>query len=180
MNIQALQISSHKTPTSPIDAQHPEHESFWGKDGFTFNDIVDMFNPLHHMPVISKYYREQTHDDASEGSRLVGGALFGGLMGGVAGLLTSFANSAVRHETHQDVSEQLLAIAEDSLKDFSSFPENKFQNKGFGAQSQSVSIEREMNNPFFAQTLGEDINGYFYSAELEHASIQRKRDWGKV
>ena len=194
MNIQSLQSNlntiSNSSPNSSVAVKPSDQESFWGSDGFTFGDVVDMFNPMHHLPVISKYYREQTHDDASEGSRLVGGVLFGGLIGGVTGLLTAIANSAIRHETHQDMSEQLLAIAEEAIEDITSSPENKFLksefadieslNKGYAGASQSVSIESKETNPFFAEMLIDHSNGYYYSPELQNASIQRTRDWGKV
>ena len=181
---------SNSSPNSPVAVKPSEQESFWGSDGFTFGDVVDMFNPMHHLPVISKYYREQTHDDASEGSRLVGGALFGGLIGGVTGLLTSVANSAIRHEAHQDMSEQLLAIAEEAIEDITSSPEKELLksefadidslNKGSAGALQSVSIEGKETNPFFAEMLREHSNEYYFSPELQNASIPRTREWGKV
>ena len=176
MNMQSLQTISNNSPVSPdkdsINSKPSEQESFWGRDGFTFGDLLDMFNPMQHIPVISKYYREQTQDDVSEGSRLVGGVLFGGLIGGVTGVLTSIANSALRHETHQDMDEHLLTMAEQSIADITSNPgnelaQNKLKNSG-------------QNNPFFAQALDEYSNGYFYSAELENVSNRRSRNWGKV
>lgn len=155
-----------------------EPEPFWGKDGFNFADLVDMFNPLQHLPVVSKYYREQTHDDASEGSRLFGGLLFGGLTGGVAGMVTSAANSALRHETQQDMGEQLLALAEDSLEELMDFSEN--------ASTGSLSLA-EMNkntgeNPFFAQMFEENLSEPLYSPQFENASVTNPRihNWGKV
>ena len=101
--------------TASSNATASETESFWGKDGFTFGDVVDMFNPLQHLPFVAKYYREQTDDDACEGSRLIGGVLFGALFGGAAGVISSIANSAVRHETQQDMSEHVLEIADESF-----------------------------------------------------------------
>lgn len=101
--------------TASSNATASETESFWGKDGFTFGDVVDMFNPLQHLPFVAKYYREQTDDGACEGSRLIGGVLFGALFGGAAGVISSIANSAVRHETQQDMSEHVLQIADESF-----------------------------------------------------------------
>jgi hypothetical protein len=116
MNMPILQQINNRDNTASMNAVVSEAESFWGKDGFTFGDVVDMFNPLQHLPFVSKYYREHADDDACEGSKLIGGALFGGLFGGAAGVLSSIANSAVRHETHQDVSEHLLEIVDDSFE----------------------------------------------------------------
>lgn len=112
MDMPSLQQINNTAATPSASTALPEKEPFWGKDGFTFGDVIDMFNPLQHLPFVAKYYREQTDDDACEGSKLIGGALFGGLFGGASGILSSIANSAVRHETHQDVSEHLLEIAD--------------------------------------------------------------------
>ena len=166
--------SAIPTQTS-VDSKSPEQDSFWGKDGFTFGDVIDMINPMHHMPVISKYYREQTEDDASEGARFIGGALFGGLIGGVAGLVTSVANAAIRHETHQDVSEQLLAIAEDSINELTSSGSELSKTELNRVRRSNLNFEEL--NPFFAQTIGENPN---YSSDTQNASISRIRDWGKV
>lgn len=158
-----------------VEVKSPEEDSFWGKDGFTFGDVIDMINPMHHLPVISKYYREQTEDDASEGSKLVGGALFGGLIGGVAGLVTSVANAAIRHETHQDLSEQFLAMAEDSISEITSSGNEFFktENNGMG----HLNSKSEGINPFFAQIIDENS---IYSPVSQNVSTSRTRDWGKV
>jgi len=176
MDMQSIHTNSNSnfiSSTSPPDNVKPtEQESFWGSDGFTFGDLLDMFNPIQHIPVISKYYREQTQDDASEGSKLVGGILFGGLIGGVSGVLTSIANSAVRHETHQGVDEHLLAMAEESLTDIPFSPGNELQ--------QSMLHKGEQSNPFFAQTLDDYSKEYFYSPELDNIPTRRSKNWGKV
>ena len=198
MDMQSLQANANNAsiPSGKISphANQPDQDSFWGKDGFTFGDVIDMINPLHHLPVISTYYREQTDDDASEGSRLIGGAFFGGLMGGVTGLLTSMAGAAVRHETHQDVTEHLLDIAEESFDDISSFAANESLSDNLHDDSRDISDLNKLStnipqlasalqgeiNPFFAQALEENSNVLFYASELQNASIQRPRDWGKV
>lgn len=46
-----------------------------------FGDLVDIVNPLHHIPVIGSLYRSVTGDQISPAARLAGGALFGGPMG---------------------------------------------------------------------------------------------------
>lgn len=175
MDLQSLQSISNSTPVSSIKQKPPGQESFWGKDGFTFGDVLDMFNPLQHLPVISKYYREQTQDDASEGSRLVGGVLFGGLLGGAAGVLTSIADSVVRHETDQDMGGHILAMAEESLGNI-----NSSSKKEYTRVSQYLATDSKESNPFFAQTIEEHSNRFFYSPKLEITSIQRSRNWGKV
>ena len=143
MNIQELQQITAPLSNSSVKNSISEEEPFWGKDGFTFDDVLDMFNPLHHLPVISRLYSEQSHDEACEGSKLVGGVLFGGLFGGVTGVLTSIANAAIRHETHQDISEHLLAMADSSEQD--------------------IANNKQYDNPFFAQLLNEGSDNDLYS-----------------
>ncbi len=163
---------------TPVKDKPAQQEPFWGRDGFNFADLVDMFNPMQHLPVVSKYYREQMHDDASEGSRVFGGLLFGGLTGGVAGIVTSVANSAIRHETQQDVGEQLLELAEDSLEELIDFT----QDVSAGNISLAQSSNNSTDNPFFAQLFEENGGNSLYSPQFENASVTnpRIRNWGKV
>lgn len=53
----------------------------WGKDGFSFEDVIDTVNPLQQLPGVSTIYRGLTGDAISTGARLIGGAIFGGPMG---------------------------------------------------------------------------------------------------
>lgn len=98
----------------PVTLRRDDHEPFWGDDGFTFDDILDMVNPLQHLPVASQQYREATGDTASEGARLVGGAVFGVLTGGIFGLVASLVNAAVRHDTGQDLADHALALLKEA------------------------------------------------------------------
>lgn len=61
---------------------------FFGKDGLTFGDVLDAINPLNHIPIVSDIYSNLVGHKASAGSRLAGGALFGGPIGVVASLAT--------------------------------------------------------------------------------------------
>ncbi|MGE3769811.1 MAG: hypothetical protein AB7G06_02540 [Bdellovibrionales bacterium] len=47
----------------------------------SFEDIIDIINPLQHIPVISSIYRAVTGDEASVGAQVAGGALYGGPIG---------------------------------------------------------------------------------------------------
>jgi hypothetical protein len=63
--------------------------SFWGSDGFGFGDVLDIINPLQHIPIVSDMYRSATGDEQAPGSKVAGGALFGGIGGLLAGFMTS-------------------------------------------------------------------------------------------
>ena len=97
----------------PVTLQRGDHKPFWGADGFTFGDVLDMVNPLQHIPVASKQYQETTGDTASDGAKLVGGAVFGVLTGGVLGLVGSLVNAAVRHDTGKDLTDHAMALMQE-------------------------------------------------------------------
>lgn len=58
----------------------------FGKDGLSFGDVLDAINPLNHIPIVADVFANLTGHTASAGSRLVGGALFGGPIGVVASI----------------------------------------------------------------------------------------------
>lgn len=53
----------------------------FGDDGLTFDDVIDVVNPLQHIPVVSTVYRWLTGDTISPAAELAGGALYGGVVG---------------------------------------------------------------------------------------------------
>jgi len=77
---------------------------FFGEDGLTFSDVLDIINPLQHIPVISTMYRAMTGDEISPGARVAGGALYGGPIGaGVA-----VVNAMVEQSTGSDIGETIM------------------------------------------------------------------------
>ena len=53
-----------------------------GQDkSFGFSDIVDIVNPLQHIPVVSNLYQSATGDTIGAIAQIVGGAVFGGPLG---------------------------------------------------------------------------------------------------
>lgn len=55
--------------------------SLFGDDGLTFRDVLDLVNPLQHIPLVGNLYRRLTGDILDPAMRLAGGALFGGPIG---------------------------------------------------------------------------------------------------
>jgi hypothetical protein len=79
-------------------------------DGGEFLEtLLDIVNPLQHLPVISTVYRALTGDAISAPARLVGGVLFGGLLGGASAAI----NLAVEEITGSDIGEHALALLAD-------------------------------------------------------------------
>ncbi|MDI1228632.1 MAG: hypothetical protein PSY14_13205 [bacterium] len=68
--------------------------------------ILDIINPLQHIPVISTIYRNITGDEISPMARVAGDALYGGPIGAAVGL----ANVAVEHKTGKDIGENVMAM----------------------------------------------------------------------
>lgn len=76
-------------------------------DGFGFADLLDIVNPLQHIPLVGTLYRNVTGDEIKPVSRIIGGGVFGG----VAGLAGSAVNVIVEEETGRDVAGNVLALA---------------------------------------------------------------------
>lgn len=80
----------------------------WGKDGFTFGDILDAINPLQQLPIVGTIYRHLTGQSISPGSRIMGGALFGGPIGAAV----SAFNAMVEAGTGKALGERALEAFE--------------------------------------------------------------------
>ena len=78
----------------------------WGEDGFTFADLIDVINPLQHIPFVSTIYREITGDEISKGARMIGGTILGGAIGFAAAAV----NSAVEAASGMDIGENVMAM----------------------------------------------------------------------
>jgi hypothetical protein len=80
--------------------------AFWGDDGFTFGDLVDVVNPLQHIPLVSWAYRALTGDQIAPGAMALGGGLFGGL----AGFTLGTAQAMIEGSTGKTTGENLAAM----------------------------------------------------------------------
>jgi hypothetical protein len=67
-------------------------------------DVLDIINPLQHLPIIGQIYREMTDDQIKPCARMMGGAVFGGAVG----LATSSVNAVVEEETGKDVPSNII------------------------------------------------------------------------
>ena len=109
MSLKQRQLATAKSADSksskknvPIDTE----KHLFGKDGFTFDDFLDIINPLQHIPVISTLYRELSGDQIAHMPRILGGALFGGPIGAGAAVV----NAALHQETGKDIVEHVVAL----------------------------------------------------------------------
>lgn len=86
-------------PQAPISSGH--------EGSFKFGDIVDMVNPLHHVPIVGMVYRGLTDDKIGPMAQIIGGAVFGGPVGAVTGTV----NAITKIQTGQDVGDHLMTFS---------------------------------------------------------------------
>jgi hypothetical protein len=79
--------------TSSKDEPSQEGTSIFGEDGFTFGDILDIVNPLQHIPIVGMIYRKITGDTIAPAMQIAGGALFGGPLGAAMSAVTTVIQS---------------------------------------------------------------------------------------
>jgi hypothetical protein len=92
------------------DTWNPEAESgFFGEDGFSLGDLLDVINPLQHIPVISSIYRSLTGDEISPAARLAGGTLYGGPVG----LVTAFIGGVMEDAADTTLGDVVVAAFSD-------------------------------------------------------------------
>ena len=91
---------------APRAAEDPSIAAAWGEDGLTFGDLLDLINPLQHLPVISTLYRKFTGDEIAPAARLLGGGLFGGPLG----VASAAVGVAVEATTGKDLGEHVLTL----------------------------------------------------------------------
>lgn len=74
--------------------------SLFGEDGFTFGDIIDIVNPLQHIPIVSSLYRKITGDVIAPAMEIAGGALFGGPLGAALSAVTTVLKSQLQNDSN--------------------------------------------------------------------------------
>jgi hypothetical protein len=89
-------VAVNPDPTNPNSAK--PHESF-------FHHLLDVVNPLQHLPVIGTIYRAITGEHLGAVERIAGDALYGGLWGAVS----SVADVAFEGITGKSVEDTVLA-----------------------------------------------------------------------
>ena len=95
-----------RPPSAPPAETSGGETAFWGEDGFDFGDLLDLVNPLQHLPIVSTLYREITGDTIAPGPRLLGGAVFGGPLG----MASAMVNLAIEAATGRDIGANAVAL----------------------------------------------------------------------
>lgn len=98
-------------PDSSTDSQEPPRSQpgrplrLWEKAEFSFGDLIDVINPLQHIPIVATIYRNMSGDQLGVIPRVIGGALWGRLGGLVAGVV----NAVVEWFTGKDIGDHIYA-----------------------------------------------------------------------
>ncbi len=92
---------------------------------FGFGDLIDMVNPLQHIPIVNQLYREISGDEIKPIGKIMGGAVFGGPLGAASGL----ADTIIEEETGKSLSGNAMAMVLDGdtphLKAHNEHPEKR-------------------------------------------------------
>lgn len=97
------------TPPSSTAAGAAPGAAASDDDSFGFDDLLDVVNPLQHIPVVSTLYRAITGDTIKTGPKIAGDTLYGGL----TGLAGSVADTIFEKLTGKSVGDTVLAYVED-------------------------------------------------------------------
>jgi hypothetical protein len=91
----------------------PETRAISFAEGGTsfFENLLDVINPLQHIPVVSTIYRAISGDEIAAPAQLIGGALFGGPMG----LASAAANLMFEEVSGDDLAGHALALVGDAV-----------------------------------------------------------------
>lgn len=98
----SFETAMNYADVEPATGSIPDSES----ESFGFGDLIDIVNPLHHIPLVSAVYEGVTGDTIKPAGRIVGGAIFGGIVGAAAGI----ANVIVEEETGKDMTGNVVAF----------------------------------------------------------------------
>jgi hypothetical protein len=81
--------------------------------GFSFHDLLDIVNPLQHLPVIGTLYRAITGEHIGTFEKIAGDTLYGGFWGAVS----SLADTAFEKITGKDFGDTILGLLTSSHGD---------------------------------------------------------------
>ena len=90
-------------PSPPADQKSASKSSDWD---FSFHNLLDIINPLEHLPIIGTIYRAITGTHIGIPEKIAGDALYGGLWGAVSGV----ADAAFEAMTGKDFGSTVLAL----------------------------------------------------------------------
>jgi hypothetical protein len=116
---------------------------FNDSDQPSFSDLLDIINPLQHIPIINTIYRQLTGDHEGAVADLVGGTLWGGFIG----LGAAMVNLAVEDQTGKDVGDNVVALFTGDDKPTAVAADQAKPATGQSAASQPTTTPAEADAP---------------------------------
>ena len=105
--IQNLALPQEAKPNPALSLAEEADGRNSADKSFGFFDLVDMINPLQHIPIVSTIYRTVTGDTIKPVAQIIGGAAFGGVLGAASGI----ANAIVTEATGADIGQNIINLA---------------------------------------------------------------------
>ncbi|MEC9248936.1 MAG: hypothetical protein VX986_07935 [Pseudomonadota bacterium] len=104
MSISNLDNETAARPNEVTNLRTSAKNTLFGQDGLNFRDVIDLINPLHHIPIVGRIYRAITGDQIAPGIRIAGGTIFGGPVG------AAFAAAGMAMDKTGDFVSEKLAV----------------------------------------------------------------------
>ncbi len=120
-------------------------ENFGDDSEFSFYDLLDIVNPLQHIPILGSFYREATGDTIKPVARVVGDVLYGALTG-TAVVSGAISLAGVMLEQYTGV-DPMGRVAEAVLGDKPLIPNDLDNVKVAQAPAASSSMEGALPDP---------------------------------
>jgi len=95
----SIALNPYATPQPAVQAAKAD------ESGFGFDDLLDLVNPLQHIPVVSTLYRHLTGDKIGTAAKIAGDALYGGPIG----FLSSVGDSLFEQITGKNLGDTVYA-----------------------------------------------------------------------
>lgn len=89
----------------PSPAEKSDDAQVKPTESYGFKDIIDVINPLQHIPIINTAYQKITGDTIKPAAQILGGGLFGGPLGAGGAAI----NVAVETQTGKNISGHAFA-----------------------------------------------------------------------
>lgn len=138
----------------------------FGEDGFGFDDLLDIINPLQHIPIVSAIYRRLTGDEISPAAEMAGGALFGGPLG----LAGSVANMVVDETTGRDLGEHAMAMVFGETGEAGASPEAGNMASVPAPEPLEEARTRAERGPTASQVAAADTTTHFIALERRQSA----------
>lgn len=102
--ISVRELRRINTPRRRFGREHEEDHETRHFEGEIW-DLVDVVNPMQHIPVVATIYRDVTDDEIKPAAKIAGGTLFGGVLG----FASSLVDSMIEEASGQDIGETAMA-----------------------------------------------------------------------